>query len=168
DRLNNVFRFFLGNALLYLRPLSHRATRRRLDVAITQRFQRHASPHELLLQNVVHVTQLRFVLGCEHQLLLFERDVSFAALEIEALAHFLHCLVDGVHDLCPINLRDNIKGILLRHLRSCKSSTRIPSKSEHVKVFSRGQRGANRKNGTNETDGTHRTYTSYMSYTSYM
>src|SRR5262249_19562940 len=42
------------------------------------------------------------------------------------------------------------------------------SKSEHVKVFSRGQRGANRKNGTNETDGTHRTYTSYMSYMSYM
>src|SRR5213082_943964 len=59
DQLYDVLRFFLRNALLDLRALTHGAAPRGLNRAVAQRFQRHAATHEFLLQDVVHIAQLR-------------------------------------------------------------------------------------------------------------
>jgi hypothetical protein len=62
-----------------------------------------------LLQDVVHVAQFGFVLGGQDQLFFFERYAGLAALEIKALLHFLHGLVDGVGDLGAINLGNDVE-----------------------------------------------------------
>jgi hypothetical protein len=43
-------------------------------------------------------------------------DVSGAPFEIEPLPNFLDGLIESVCDLGRINLRDDIKGVLLSHL----------------------------------------------------
>src|SRR5215470_2407679 len=93
DELNNLFCLLLRNTLLNLSSLSNRATDCRFYVAITQRFQWNTSPDEFLLENVVHVSQLRFVFCGQHQLMLFKDDICRTTLEVETLSHFLDGLI---------------------------------------------------------------------------
>jgi len=45
----------------------------------------------------------------------FKGDLALAAFKVESLLDLFHSLIDRVFDLCKINLRDNIKCVLLRH-----------------------------------------------------
>ncbi len=79
--------------------MSDGAARSLLDFPITERFERHSTPNELLLENVVHIAQLGFIFGGEHEFVFLERYVGGTALEVEALANFLKRLIESVYDL---------------------------------------------------------------------
>src|SRR6185295_3305508 len=100
DELNDLFGFLLRATFLDRSALSHRTTRRRLDLAVAECFQGHATADEFLLQDVVHVAQLRIVFGSEHELILLVHDGGRAALEVETLAHLFDSLIKSVCNLC--------------------------------------------------------------------
>jgi hypothetical protein len=66
NELDHFFGFILRNALLDCSLLPNCSTRGGLYNAVGQGLQRDPAPNQLLLQNVVHISQLGFVLGGEH------------------------------------------------------------------------------------------------------
>jgi hypothetical protein len=88
---------------LNLSLLSYGSTRCRFNLAITERFERNTSPHELLLKNLIHIAQFGFILGCKYELRLFQIDVCRASFEVESLANFLYGLIDRVRNFCSID-----------------------------------------------------------------
>ena len=89
--------------------LANRAARGRLDATVGEGLEGHAAAHEFLLEDVVHVAQLRLILSREDQLALFEPHLGTASLEVEALPDLLHGLVEGVLDLRDVHLRNDVE-----------------------------------------------------------
>src|SRR2546425_1898171 len=107
--LHNILRFFLWDALLDLHALTDCASGRSVDVAVAQSFQGHTTPHEFLLQNLVHVAQFGLVFSQKHQFLFFQGDIGMTSFKVESLTHFFHGLVNCVHYFSAINLRDDVE-----------------------------------------------------------
>jgi hypothetical protein len=97
--------------------LADSASRSGFNLSITESFQWNSASHQFLLKDVVHVAELCFVFGAQDQLVFFEYDIRRASFEVEPLTHFFQRLIESIYDLCGVDLRDDIEGILLRHWR---------------------------------------------------
>src|SRR5687768_15467995 len=75
--------------------------------------QAHFAADELLLQHRERRLDAIIGRGCEQDLLVLELDTRVRALEVEALRDLARRLIDGVLDLGPFDLRDDVER---RHL----------------------------------------------------
>src|SRR5215813_4366622 len=115
DDLNDFFCLLLRNSLLDVRTLTYSSACCRLSLVITESLERHASTYELLLENIVHVPQLRIVFRSKNEIFVLKFDLRCASLKIKALVDLLHRLVDCVGNLGTIHLGNDVERILLSH-----------------------------------------------------
>ena len=80
-----------------------------LDLLIIESFQRNASFDEFALEDVVHVPELRLVLGRQDQVLALELDVRLAPLKVETLRNLFGRLIYRVRDLGVVGLRNDVE-----------------------------------------------------------
>src|SRR5262249_50175969 len=89
--------------------LAHRSLRRFLDLAVTERLQRNAALHELLLEHLCERLESLLALGVELDRLVLELDRAVGSLEVESRRDLARRLIDSVAELLEIDLGDDVE-----------------------------------------------------------
>jgi hypothetical protein len=94
--------------------LPHRGSGRRLDRHLLEGFERHLALQQLRFEHVDDGLELELVDAGDQDLLLFfvELDVGLGVLEVEALNHFLHSLLDGIQHFGHGNFRYDVETVV--------------------------------------------------------
>lgn len=97
------------NAVLELDDLTRMAERRDIRITLLDAFHRDATLGEFANDNFIQRADLEIVVGGQFDLRLFQGDLPFASLEIEAIGEFFLGLIDGVFKFHRVDLRNNIE-----------------------------------------------------------
>ena len=109
DEAGDLLGYVARDAVLDLNYLPGVAQRRDVGIALLNAFEADAAFGEFADDHFVQCADFVGILGGEFDFGFFQNNLSFAALEIEAVGEFLFGLVDGVLNFHRINLRDNVE-----------------------------------------------------------
>src|SRR5277367_981059 len=113
---DDLFGLLGRNALLEVDLLAHARSSGRLKFAISERFERDATLNQLVRQDFLHGFQLVLVGGGELDgVVAFELDFRVRVLQVEARAHFLDGLLDGVAHFLYVHFTYDVEGVVCCH-----------------------------------------------------
>src|SRR5207249_3608890 len=118
NRANDGLRLLGLDALDDLRFLTDGSSGSRLDMRVVEGFERDLALDQLGLDDVLHASELSFVIRRKDDLVGIQLDGALAALEVKPLRQLFLRLLDGIGHFLHVRLGHDVERKLLSHVLS--------------------------------------------------